>query len=131
MRIISFSNASAQALPAGHAQAAAHWLMRFKNSLRRIQPVLTVGQVANKPQQALASDTADASNAPSFDIPSDTEAPPCRAAGKSRPHSCLRVVRELDSAISPDCAGRMVISGRMADVCAELDRMALRAAQTR
>jgi hypothetical protein len=31
-----------------------------------------------------------------------------------------------------DCAGRMVISGRMADVCAELDRMvALEAAQTR
>jgi hypothetical protein len=37
-------------------------------------------------------------------------------------------VREFDSAISPQCAGRMVISGRMADVCAELDRMALQAA---
>lgn len=37
--------------------------------------------------------------------------------------SRLRVVREFDSAISPSCAGRMVISGRMADVCAELERM--------
>ena len=42
--------------------------------------------------------------------------------------STLRVVRESDAAIKPDCAGRMVISGRMADVCAELDRMALQAA---
>lgn len=37
--------------------------------------------------------------------------------------SRLRVVREFDSAISPSCAGRMVISGRMADVCAELERL--------
>ena len=38
----------------------------------------------------------------------------------------LRVVREFDSAVSPSCAGRMVISGRMADVCAELERMSQR-----
>jgi hypothetical protein len=35
----------------------------------------------------------------------------------------LKVVREFEAGISPTCAGRMVISGRMADVCAELDRM--------
>ena len=40
----------------------------------------------------------------------------------------LRVIRESDSAIGAECAGRMVISGRMADVCAELERMALHAA---
>lgn len=39
----------------------------------------------------------------------------------------LRVVRELDAALDVGCAGRMVISGRMADICAELDRMELRA----
>jgi hypothetical protein len=38
----------------------------------------------------------------------------------------LKVVREFEAGISPSCAGRMVISGRMADVCAELDRMAQR-----
>jgi hypothetical protein len=38
----------------------------------------------------------------------------------------LRVVREQDATMSPACAGRMTISGRMADVCAELDRMAQR-----
>jgi hypothetical protein len=35
----------------------------------------------------------------------------------------LRVVRVLESA-STRSAGRMVISGRMADVCAELERLA-------
>ena len=35
----------------------------------------------------------------------------------------ITVVREADSAVQRGVAGRMVISGRMADVCAELDRM--------
>ena len=35
----------------------------------------------------------------------------------------LKVVREHDAAMGPACAGRMMISGRMADVCAELERM--------
>lgn len=42
--------------------------------------------------------------------------------------SRLKVVREFEAGVSPSCAGRMVISGRMADVCAELDRMAQREA---
>lgn len=37
--------------------------------------------------------------------------------------SRLRVVRAFDPGVAPSYAGRMVISGRMADVCAELDRM--------
>jgi hypothetical protein len=44
------------------------------------------------------------------------------------PISRLKVVREHDAAVSPTCAGRMTISGRMADVCAELERMAQREA---
>lgn len=36
----------------------------------------------------------------------------------------LKIVREFDSTISPACTGRMIISGRMADVCAELERLA-------
>ena len=35
----------------------------------------------------------------------------------------LRVLREFEPGASPACAGRMVITGRMADVCAELERM--------
>ena len=45
-----------------------------------------------------------------------------RPARAARP---LRVVRVLDAVASQSSsAGRMVISGRMADVCAELDRLA-------
>lgn len=53
---------------------------------------------------------------------------PCINAARtssSRPStSRLRVVREFEVGVGPSCAGRMVISGRMADVCAELERMA-------
>ena len=43
------------------------------------------------------------------------------AAPSCRP---LRVLRVVDSCHTPATAGRMVISGRMADVCAELERLA-------
>jgi hypothetical protein len=42
--------------------------------------------------------------------------------------SRLRVVREHPAAGGPACAGRMVISGRMIEVCAELERMTQREA---
>ncbi len=38
----------------------------------------------------------------------------------------LRIVRVIDHDSSPANVGRMVISGRMADVCAELDRLVAR-----
>jgi hypothetical protein len=40
----------------------------------------------------------------------------------------LRIVRILESGQPTSQVGRMVISGRMADVCAELDRLAEREA---
>jgi hypothetical protein len=44
----------------------------------------------------------------------------------------LRILRIDETGQSAECAGRMVISGRMADVCAELDRLvALEAKQLR
>ena len=48
-----------------------------------------------------------------------------RASSARPPTSRLRVVREFEAGVGPACAGRMVISGRMADVCAELERMAM------
>ena len=46
-------------------------------------------------------------------------------AGPTRaPERPLRVVRVLEGRHPRSSAGRMVISGRMADVCAELDRLA-------
>lgn len=41
-------------------------------------------------------------------------------------HKPLRVVRVLEVGQTRHSVGRMVISGRMADVCAELDRLAAR-----
>ena len=58
-----------------------------------------------------------------------------RAKGKivcpsvvARPKPPLRVVRVLEAGQARASVGRMVISGRMADVCAELDRLAAREA---
>ena len=42
---------------------------------------------------------------------------------KSTCNSQLKIVREFEPGVDTSYAGRMVISGRMADVCAELDRM--------
>ena len=41
----------------------------------------------------------------------------------------LRVVHLSDAGTTAACAGRMRISGRMADVCAELDRLIAKEAQ--
>ena len=52
---------------------------------------------------------------------------PARVSGQigSQPQvKPLRVVRVVESGQTRSSVGRMVISGRMADVCAELDRLA-------
>lgn len=41
-----------------------------------------------------------------------------------RPRLPVRIVRVVEPSHAPASAGRMFISGRMADVCAELDRLA-------
>jgi hypothetical protein len=52
-------------------------------------------------------------------------APAAVAVRSSRPaQRPLRVVRVMEAGQSRSQVGRMVISGRMADVCAELDRLA-------
>lgn len=59
-----------------------------------------------------------------------TAAALARPAGHSNTHSTpLRVVRLAEDGVRRDCAGRMVMSGRMADICAELDRLAEREAR--
>ncbi|XAH21429.1 hypothetical protein AAFF27_15515 [Xylophilus sp. GW821-FHT01B05] len=56
----------------------------------------------------------------------DAAGPPAGAMRRRAP--ALRVVHVVDGPQSAHCAGRMVISGRMADVCAELDRLSAREA---
>ncbi len=50
-------------------------------------------------------------------------------ASKLAKQRALRVLRITEHGEAPHCAGRMVISGRMADVCAELDRLVALEAQ--
>ncbi len=55
---------------------------------------------------------------------------PAVATPCQRPGRPLRVVRVVEGAAPSASAGRMFISGRMADVCAELDRLAALEAAT-
>jgi len=45
-------------------------------------------------------------------------------SSRDKPARPVRVVRVVEPMRTPAGAGRMFISGRMADVCAELDRLA-------
>ena len=51
------------------------------------------------------------------------EVPPEAIKWARKAPSRLRISREFEPGNAATCAGRMVISGRMADVCDELDRM--------
>ena len=57
--------------------------------------------------------------APSHKVTISAASPKARQAQQR----ALRVLRVSEQGQTASCAGRMVISGRMADVCAELDRL--------
>ncbi len=54
--------------------------------------------------------------------PAELQTPPSQCKPLRRP---LRIVRIVDTGHPPASAGRMTISGSMADVCAELDRLVM------
>lgn len=94
------------------------------------------------PVQALVALFAPAQSTSAYVRPPFTQGLICRAptspskkpsliasnrAKKSTPSAPVRrlkIVREFEAGASRSCAGRLVISGRMADVCAELERLA-------
>ena len=61
---------------------------------------------------------------PAANAPPAARQPVQRRVAAVAPAKPLRVVRVLEPSAPRAVAGRMVISGRMADVCAELDRLA-------
>ncbi|MDB5932458.1 MAG: hypothetical protein JWR60_4165 [Polaromonas sp.] len=132
MRLIPFSNAAAPASPlwALPVQALVPWMSRIKHTVRHTIGQLAKGE-AQAPVHALPYGGRPASNDAVFALPRMHErremlgVRPGSAALGAAP---LRVVREADSSLGAECAGRMVMSGRMADVCAELERMTQRAA---
>ena len=58
----------------------------------------------------------------------DLLASPCVKSHLKSPNRRLKIVRQVEAGASSLCAGRMTLTGSMADVCAELDRMAHREA---
>ena len=64
--------------------------------------------------------------APFVQTPTTCNSPKTHMLAKQR---ALRVLRVSEHGETPHCAGRMVISGRMSDVCAELDRLVALEAQ--
>ena len=115
MRIISFSSAAVQSFWMLPVQAVGPWMNRIKDSIRQVAK----GDVDSR-VHALTSVARVPSNNAEFVAPLQPGNIVCKATP-------LRVIRESDAALGAEFAGRMVIFGRMADVCAELDRMALRA----
>jgi hypothetical protein len=111
MGIISLSRSPILSALLGPVQAMAAWFVPAQRASSKLAAPLHAQQINH--QLALPFDWGSAIKSGKI---------------KSRKPAFrrLKVVREFDSGVSPACAGRMVISGRMADVCAELERMAQR-----
>ena len=127
MGIVSFSHSSMLSVLLAPVQALAAWFVPAQSASGRFSPPAAAqrfNQLAlpfASPSHTTARQHQPAA-APAAGIKTDKLSLKKPASGR------IRVVREFDSNVSPACAGRMVISGRMADVCAELDRMAQREA---
>jgi hypothetical protein len=130
MGIVSFSNSSMLSVLLAPVQALAAWFVPTQSASGRFSPP-AAAQRSHQLALPFASSRPHTTSTGAAVHRAATDAasakirnPPLKKPVSSR----LRVVREFDSNVGPACAGRMVISGRMADVCAELDRMAQREA---
>lgn len=119
MGIVSFSHSPLLSVLLAPAQALAAWFVPAQSRSGRFSAPIRAQRLSGQLGLPFSSGTAIA--------PRETT-PAGKASPKSATPSRLRIVREFDANVGPSCAGRMVISGRMADVCAELDRMAQREA---
>lgn len=135
MGIVSFSHSSMLSVLLAPVQALAAWFVPAQNASGRFSPP-AAAQRFNQLALPFSSPSPSPSSSPSCIAARQHQPATAPAVGtktdklslKKPAASRIRVVREFDSNVSPACAGRMVISGRMADVCAELDRMAQREA---
>lgn len=105
-------------------------LQAFASFLRPAQPAATLPAFVAAARHPAAGGAENATKTIAAGARHTTAASqkPCQTLVKATSPRRLKIVRELEAGVSPACAGRMVISGRMADVCAELDRMAQREA---
>lgn len=89
---------------------------------------LTVGAPQNEPVRTTANRHASRLAFHTRENKATFARSESRKMNPAAAHKPLRIVRILDTDHVPANVGRMVISGRMADVCAELDRLAAREA---
>lgn len=127
MGIVSFSHSPVLSVLLAPVHALMALFVPVHGAAGARQLAAPIGARCTSHQFALpfvSGDTSASHRPPVRLVSSRTERPSPKISHVSR----LKVVREFDSNVSPTCAGRMVISGRMADVCAELERMAQREA---
>ena len=122
MGIVSFSHSPVFSILLAPVQALAAWFVPAQDRSSRFTAPARAQRASGQLALPFVSGAATASR----ESAQVNKTPP-----KGGTPSRLRIVREFDANVSPACAGRMVISGRMADVCAELDRMAQREATLR
>ena len=79
-----------------------------------------ISSIYNGIQKFMSSAAHFEPNAPFVQAATSGNSPQTQLLSKQR---ALRVLRVSEHGQTPHCAGRMVISGRMSDVCAELDRL--------
>ena len=120
MGIVSFLHPPMRSIFLAPVQAVAAWFVPAQNTTN----LLAVPAQTRRVPQQLPLPFAQAGSAGRQRVVySHSVGTEGRNASKFPAVSHLKVVREFDCAASLTCAGRMVISGRMADVCAELERM--------
>lgn len=124
MRVVSFLNTSMQPLLIAPPQILAPLIAKLKDAFGG-KGVAANDQHVHRPKLSTDAETKKSQ------AMIDTIASQKSMSRRQTARRGLRIVREIDSEVGSDCAGRMVISGRMADVCAELDRMVLRSGQNR
>ena len=116
-------------------QAFVHWLVTEAVPLVRPPaqkavagyPLAAGTSVPVLERQAAVRTRTDVQRAPSARCANRPHAKPLGVQAR-KPAPAVRMVRLVEDGQAPASAGRMVISGRMADVCAELDRLVLREA---
>lgn len=100
------------------------WLLNFFATLKPSQPIQPLAR-----QQHASRSIAHPTHAKTADLEKTgaLKSPLCRTAtlgttGKTKP---LRIIQWVESASTTHPSNRrMVMSGRLADICAELDRLA-------
>ena len=76
------------------------------------------------PRPALNPATAYRASALSYPALHPAATKPVKKNSPHAPLQRLKIVRQFEPGTHRSCAGRLVISGRMSDVCAELERLA-------